>query len=152
MAAKKGKSQKKKGGKNSNNSRNNNNRKNHKNGPPAFKAKLTFAQKASDFVSEFFGSWEFIILLGILLAVWMAMNVMMIAKKWDPYPFILLNLVLSCLAAIQAPIILMSQNRQADRDRINAKYDYAVNRKAEREVANMQKDLDEIKSLIKKKR
>ena len=64
---------------------------------------------------------------------------------WDPWPFIILNLTLSCLAALQAPIILMSQNRQAERDRINAKYDYHVNRKAEREVQDMQKDLDDIK-------
>lgn len=71
---------------------------------------------------------------------------------WDPYPFILLNFVLSTLAAIQAPIILMSQNREAERDRITFRYDYQVNRKAEREIANMQRDLNEIKNLIKKKR
>jgi len=119
---------------------------------PAFKSRLTFGQRASDVVTIFFGSWAFIIILAILLFAWMAMNLVMLFGKWDPYPFILLNLILSCLAAVQAPIILMSQNRQADRDRINAKYDYAVNRKAEREVANMQKDLDEIKHLVKRKR
>ncbi len=119
---------------------------------PAFASKLTFSQKASDVVTSFFGSWGFIILLGILLIAWMAMNIAMWVGHWDPYPFILLNLVLSCLAAAQAPIILMSQNRQAERDRQNIKYDFAVNRKAEREVANMQKDLEEIKNLIRKKK
>ena len=72
-------------------------------------------------------------------------------KPFDPYPFILLNLVLSCLAAIQAPVILMSQNRQAERDRIKAERDYMVNRKAEREVENIQRELDEIKRLIREK-
>lgn len=70
-------------------------------------------------------------------------------SSWDPYPFILLNLILSTLAAVQAPVILMSQNRSAQRDRLHAKYDYDVNRKAEREIQNMQRDLDEIKKLIK---
>ena len=77
------------------------------------------------------------------------MNVVMIIRHWDPYPFILLNFVLSCLAAIQAPIILMSQNRTADRDRAKAERDYAVNRKAEKEIENIQKDLEEIKYLIR---
>ena len=84
------------------------------------------------------------------MAVWMVMNFLMIKYKWDPYPFILLNFVLSTLAALQAPVILMSQNRQTERDRINAKYDYQVNRKAEREIQNVQKDLNHIKVLIKK--
>ena len=70
---------------------------------------------------------------------------------WDPYPFILLNLCLSCLAAIQAPIILMSQNRQADRDRIKAERDYIVNRKAEKEINEVQESLNQIKKLINKK-
>jgi len=70
-------------------------------------------------------------------------------QKWDPYPFILLNLTLSCIAAIQAPLILMSQNRTTERDRIKAERDYLVNRKAEREVEDMQRDLDEIKKMIK---
>jgi len=68
--------------------------------------------------------------------------------EYDPFPFILLNLVLSCLAAIQAPVILMAQNRQAERDRIHAHYDYQVNRKAEKEIQNIQKDLDELKDLL----
>ena len=126
---------------------------NHKkNLHPAFQSTRTFSQRASDVVTKFFGSWKFIILLLVLLIAWMLINIIVVVNRWDPYPFILLNLVLSCLAAVQAPIILMSQNRQSERDRQNAKYDYAVNRKAEREVANMQKDLDEIKSLIRKKK
>lgn len=112
---------------------------------------LTFGQKASDAMTNFLGSWTFIISFVIFLCLWMLMNVFVLTQGWDPYPFILLNLVLSCLAALQAPIIMMSQNRQAERDRITAKYDYAVNRKAEREIQNMQKDLDEIKALLKKK-
>ena len=126
--------------------------KNNKDPHPAFKAKRTFSQRASDTVTSFFGSWTFIMLLMIIILIWAGLNLVMVIRQWDPYPFILLNLLLSCLAAIQAPIILMSQNRQAERDRMDAKYDYAVNRKAEREVANMQKDLDEIKKLVKKKK
>ena len=75
----------------------------------------------------------------------MAINAIAVWLRWDPYPFILLNLVLSCLAALQAPIIMMSQNRQNERDRITAKYDYAVNRKAEREVQEILRDLQQIK-------
>jgi len=116
---------------------------------PITKQKLTLGQKASDVATLFVGSWKFIIGIFIILAVWMLLNSLMLIYKWDPYPFILLNFVLSCLAAVQAPIILMRQNRQAERDRIQAKYDYQVNRKAEREITNMQKDLEKIKSLIK---
>ena len=83
----------------------------------------------------------------------MSLNVYVLLRRpWDPYPFILLNLVLSCLAAIQAPIILMSQNRAAERDRKNAHYDYLVNRKSERENILMMEDLKEIKDILKKKR
>jgi len=118
---------------------------------PVFKTKLTFGQKASDKVTSFFGSWSFIIALAIVMVFWINMNVLMIVNKWDPYPFILFNLVLSCLAAVQAPVILMSQNRQAERDRVNAKYDYQVNRKAEREIQKIQKSLESIKKTISRK-
>lgn len=121
--------------------------------PQLKKKKLTFSQRSADALTTFVGSWRFIIGLLIFMAIWMALNVALYFKfHWDPYPFILLNFVLSCLAAIQAPIILMSQNREAERDRLRAKYDYQINRKAEREIQDMQKDLDEIKSLLKKKR
>jgi len=117
---------------------------------PLFERKLTLSQRLADEIATFFGSWSFIVVLLIFMAIWITLNVMLVIYKWDPYPFILLNFVLSCLAAIQAPIILMSQNRQAERDRITAKYDYEVNKKAEREIQDMQRDLDEIKELIRK--
>ncbi len=117
----------------------------------AGKKKLTLGQRSTDSITSFFGSWLFIIIFLTFLVFWMMINVAAWSNQWDPYPFILLNLILSCVAAIQAPIILMSQNRQTERDRITAKYDYAVNRKAEREIQDMQKDLDEIKSLLIKK-
>lgn len=106
--------------------------------------KLTIGQRAADVIAKWAGSWTFIISFFILLALWMTVNVYAWMNTWDPYPFILLNLVLSCLAAIQAPVILMSQNRAAQRDRIRAEYDYSVNRKAEKEI-------QEIRDLLLKK-
>ncbi len=119
-----------------------------KEGHPNLRGDLTFGQRAADAVSTYAGSWGFIIGFMIFLVLWMATNVYAWINTWDPYPFILLNLVLSCLAAVQAPVILMSQNRQTQRDRINAKYDYTINRKSEREIQNIQKDLDEIKIIL----
>jgi uncharacterized membrane protein len=104
----------------------------------------SFAQKASDSLSKWVGSWAFILSFFVFLGLWMSANVYMWVQRWDPYPFILLNLVLSCLAAVQAPIILMSQNRAAQRDRIKAENDYHVNRKAEKEI-------QEIKRLLQRK-
>ena len=113
--------------------------------------KRTAGQKAADTIAEFGGSWIFISLFFVFLILWMAVNIFYFTNKtaFDPYPFILLNLALSCLAAIQAPIILMSQNRQTHRDRAKAERDYYINRKAEREIENVQKDLDEIKKILK---
>lgn len=111
--------------------------------------KLTFGQKAADKITKLGGSWIFLITLTGLLCMWIILNTLMVINRWDPYPFILLNLFFSCLAAYQAPIILMSQNRAAERDRAKAEQDYYINRKAEREIEDMQKDLDEIKKLIK---
>ncbi|MBW2992736.1 DUF1003 domain-containing protein [Candidatus Woesearchaeota archaeon] len=126
---------------------------NNKHPHPVLRHERTFGQKASDGLTAFAGSWGFIISLLIFMVVWIIINVYAaITRVWDPYPFILLNFVLSTLAAVQAPVILMSQNRQAERDRINFRYDYQVNRKAEREIANMQKDLNDIKNLIRKKK
>jgi len=96
--------------------------------------KRTFGQKAADAVTKWAGSWTFILSFFVFLALWISANILMWINQWDPYPFILLNLVLSCLAAIQAPIILMSQNRQAQRDRLRAEFDYRVNKKAEKEI------------------
>jgi len=117
---------------------------------PILKSKKTFGQRAADYVTRWVGSWSFIIGLSILLFVWIIINLLMVINKWDPYPFILLNFVLSALAAFQAPVILMSQNRQTERDRITAKYDYLINRKAEREIQDIKYSLDEIKVLVKK--
>lgn len=117
--------------------------------PVLKRGQLTFGQKASDTLTRFAGSWTFIILVLIYLAIWIILNVIAWIYKWDPYPFILLNLVLSCLAAIQAPIILMSQNRSTERDRMRAEYDYQVNRKAEREIEQIQKTLETIKRKLK---
>lgn len=113
-------------------------------------SKLNLSQRAADKMTGFLGSWTFILFFFSFLLIWMAINVVAFEMRWDPYPFILLNLMLSCLAAIQAPIIMMSQNRQAERDRIAAKYDYAVNRKAEREIQIIKKELGSIKRLIEK--
>ena len=114
------------------------------------KKKLPLGDRAADAMTEWMGSWTFIIVFSILLVIWIGLNMVAWFNHWDPYPFILLNLALSTISAFQAPIIMMSQNRQADRDRTAAKYDYAVNRKTEREVQNMQADLDEIKDMLKK--
>lgn len=113
--------------------------------------KLTLGQRAADKLALWAGSWTFIGGILIFIAVWMAINVVAVfVYNWDPYPFILLNLFLSCLAALQAPVILMSQNRQADRDRLKLERDHAINTKAEKEIENMQTDLDEIKKMIRK--
>lgn len=113
------------------------------------RVKRTLAQRYTDALAEGMGSWGFLIGSILLIGAWIAMNILMIQYQWDPYPFILLNLTLSSISALQAPIILMSQNRQAERDRRNAHYDYLVNRKAEQEIRDMQADLEEIKELIR---
>ena len=116
------------------------------------KPKLTIGQRLADKIAKVGGSWSFLIFLSLFLVFWMSLNIAwLFVRHWDPYPFILLNLFLSCLATYQAPIILMAQNRAAERDRHRADRDYAINRKAEREVENMQKDLDEIKILVKRR-
>lgn len=93
--------------------------------------KLSFGQRASDAVAKFAGSWAFIFSFTAILILWMIVNVLLAANAFDPYPFILLNLVLSCVAAIQAPLIMMSQNRQEEKDRRRAENDYKVNLKTE---------------------
>src|SRR3989344_1222717 len=113
--------------------------------------KLTLGQRAADKITTFGGSWFFIGLLFLFIVVWAGLNSWLLIKRpLDPYPYILLNLVLSCLAAVQGPIILMSQNRLAERDRIQAKYDYQVNRKAEREIQQLQKELKHTQQMIAK--
>jgi len=99
-----------------------------------FEKQLTLGQRASDRVANIVGSWPFIIIQSILLTVWVILNVAAVIRHWDPYPFILMNLVLSMQAAYTAPIIMMSQNRQAARDRLEAHNDYIINKKAEEEI------------------
>jgi len=114
----------------------------------------TFGQKAADILTSWMGSWTFILMFIVILVVWIYINGFYLlqysqGKPFDPFPFILLNLFLSCLAAIQAPVILMSQNREAQKDRIRAEYDYAVNRRAEREITELKKQLDKIEKKLK---
>ncbi len=118
------------------------------NSSPQIRPKLTKGQIIADKVTSFAGSWTFILIfLGFLFA-WMLINSAVYFLRWDPHPYILLNLILSCVAALQAPIILMSQNRSTERDRTKSERDHYINRKSEREIEDIQKDLDEIKSLI----
>src|SRR5689334_1148455 len=112
------------------------------------KNKQTFGERAADVLARYAGSWGFIIIFLVILFSCVILNVLALVESWDPYPFILLNLFLSCIAALQAPIILMSQNRQAQKDRIKAEYDYIVNRKAEREIQKVLKKLDNIESKL----
>src|ERR1041384_6912531 len=110
-----------------------------------FLEQRTLGQRLSDGLANFGGSWTFLISFGAFLFVWMAISVVMgEAKSFDPYPFILLNLVLSCLAAIQAPIIMMSQKRQEAKDRLRSENDYRVNLKAELEIRHLHEKIDHI--------
>jgi len=108
---------------------------------------LTMGQRLADRIAAVGGSWRFITLFAIVLFVWIVINAMvLVARPFDPYPFILLNLVLSCLAAIQAPVIMMSQNRQEARDRLHAMRDYQVNLKAELEIRHLHQKIDHLLS------
>lgn len=109
----------------------------------SFDTNLTFGQRTSDKIAAFGGSWKFIIIFFAIIVLWMITNVFLLSNKaFDPFPFILLNLVLSCLAAIQAPIIMMSQNRQEERDRLRSKNDYKINLKAELEIRMLHDKID----------
>ena len=99
--------------------------------PESGKEEYTLGQRAADSIAKFAGSWAFIFSFSGVLILWMVVNVLLAAGAFDPYPFILLNLVLSCVAAIQAPLIMMSQNRQEEKDRRRAENDYKVNLKIE---------------------
>jgi uncharacterized membrane protein len=113
----------------------------------------TRGQKLSDQISQYAGSWPFIIIFLVWILGWVLLNGFLLATKpWDPFPFILLNLTLSTVAALQAPIILMSQNRAAQRDRRKAEMDLAVDRKAEQEISEIQEELKEIKHLLQSKK
>jgi len=101
--------------------------------------------RVADKVASFGGSWTFISIAVTIIVGWMAVNIVMASKAFDPYPYILLNLVLSCLAALQAPIIMMSQNRAAAHDRLDAQHDYEINIKAELEILALHTKMDEIR-------
>lgn len=104
---------------------------------------LSFGQRLADRVARFGGSWKFISWFVIILAVWIGINIIFTGRnRFDPYPFILLNLLLSCLAAIQAPVIMMSQNRQEEKDRKRNENDYVVNLKAEIEIRTLHQKVD----------
>ncbi|MFN8323554.1 MAG: DUF1003 domain-containing protein [Chitinophagales bacterium] len=112
---------------------------------------VSFGDKLSDTVAEFGGSWAFIITFFSLLVFWILVNVFVLTQKpFDPYPFILLNLILSCIAAIQAPIIMMSQNRKEAKDRQRAQNDYLINLKAEMEIKNLQLNMKNLFEIQKK--
>jgi len=107
------------------------------------KEKLTLGQRLADKVARFGGSWKFIIIFGSILLVWIIINLNLPGKqRFDPFPFILLNLVLSCIAAIQAPVIMMSQNRQEEKDRKRNENDYLINLKAEIEIRTLHQKMD----------
>lgn len=99
-----------------------------------YEEQITVGERAADWVAQVAGSWTFIITQSIILLIWVMLNITAWIQHWDPYPFILMNLVLSLQAAYTAPVIMMSQNRQAQRDRLEAHNDYLINRKAEEEV------------------
>ena len=113
-----------------------------------FDKTLSFGQRMADKVAAFGGSWAFIGIFAAILFVWIVLNVILVSQRrhaFDPYPFILLNLVLSTLAALQAPVIMMSQNRQAAKDRLDASHDYEVNLKAELEIMALHEKVDALR-------
>ena len=115
--------------------------------PKNEKEKYTLGQRAADKIAKFAGSWAFIFSFTGVLILWMVVNTVLATKAFDPYPFILLNLVLSCVAAIQAPLIMMSQNRQEEKDRHRAENDYKVNLKTEIMIEDI---FDKVTTILKK--
>ena len=110
-----------------------------------FEKKLTFGERLSDSIAAFGGSWTFIIFFSLVLFVWVVVNSFILANRaFDPYPYILMNLVLSALAALQAPVIMMSQNRSEARDRLRGEYDYKINLKAELEIRHLHEKIDHL--------
>jgi uncharacterized membrane protein len=110
-----------------------------------YESTLTFGERLSDKIAIFGGSWRFIIIFSCILFLWIVINsVFLLSRPFDPYPYILLNLVLSCLAALQAPIIMMSQNRQEAKDRLRASHDYQINLKAELEIRHLHQKIDHL--------
>jgi len=114
----------------------------NRNSNDVIEEEMTFGDRIADSVARFGGSWTFIILFGVVLFVYTAINIVLKGRAWDPYPFILLNLFLSMLAAIQAPVIMMSQNRQDTKDRVRGELDYEVNLRAESEIQTLSNKLN----------
>jgi CRP/FNR family cyclic AMP-dependent transcriptional regulator len=114
----------------------------HRNANELIEEESTFGERIADSVARFGGSWNFIISFGIVLVAYSALNVVLHDRAWDPYPFILLNLFLSMLASIQAPVIMMSQNRQDTKDRLRSELDFDVNRRAETEIQSLSQKLN----------
>ncbi|GGG49466.1 hypothetical protein GCM10010976_21000 [Bizionia arctica] len=113
--------------------------------PEEVEISKNFGERLADKVASFGGSWKFIILFSVIIFIWISANIILLANKgFDPYPFILLNLILSCLAAFQAPVIMMSQNRQEEKDRERANQDYMINLKAELEIRTLLEKLDHL--------
>jgi uncharacterized membrane protein len=111
----------------------------------SYETKASWGERLSDRIAQFGGSWPFIIIFLLFIVIWMGINVLILASRsFDPYPFILLNLVLSCIAAIQAPVIMMSQNRQEAKDRVRSMHDYQVNLKAEVEIRRLHDKMDHL--------
>lgn len=112
---------------------------------PLVPVDLTYGQRLADKVASFGGSWTFIIYFGVFILIWIIINIVFLANKsFDPYPFILLNLILSCIASLQAPVIMMSQNRQEEKDRERAKKDYMINLKSELEIRILHEKIDHL--------
>ena len=108
-------------------------------------SEFTYGQRLADKIASFGGSWKFIIIFGLFIFIWISSNIIFLMNKgFDPYPFILLNLILSCLAALQAPVIMMSQNRQEEKDRERSKQDYMVNLKSELEIRMLHEKIDHL--------
>jgi uncharacterized membrane protein len=111
--------------------------------------RMTFGERVADMVARFGGSWTFIICFGVFLAAWMGMNsALLLARPPDPYPYIFLNLILSCIAALQAPVIMMSQNRQTAKDRLQADQDFQVNVKAEFAIQQLHRKIDDLRASL----
>ena len=112
-----------------------------------FDKDLSLGEKLSDKLADFGGSWRFLIIFGGILFLWIGINsIALLTKPFDPFPYILLNLILSCLAAVQAPVIMMSQNRQEAKDRLRSQHDYRVNLKAELEIRQLHEKIDHLLS------
>jgi uncharacterized protein with PQ loop repeat len=117
-----------------------------------YQSSLSFGERIADRIAEFGGSWTFIISFFVFILAWVVLNTVAFkSMRYDEYPFILLNLILSCIAAVQAPIIMMSQNRQEAKDRLRAKNDYNINLKAEQEIRELNAKIDELIKIDRKK-